>query len=54
MDASEGNGHRRRALSDKDIQKIAPDRGRSFRDEAPTSAVAAAKIILSRGAFWSA
>ena len=34
------------AMSDEDIQKIAVDRARSFRDEAPTTASAAAKIIL--------
>jgi NAD(P)-dependent dehydrogenase (short-subunit alcohol dehydrogenase family) len=34
------------AMSDEDIQKIALDRARSFRDEAPTTAAAAAKIIL--------
>jgi len=34
------------AMSDADIQKIAIDRARSFRDEAPTSAAAAARIIL--------
>jgi NAD(P)-dependent dehydrogenase (short-subunit alcohol dehydrogenase family) len=34
------------AMSDEAIQKIAVDRARSFRDEAPTSAAAAAKIIL--------
>jgi NAD(P)-dependent dehydrogenase (short-subunit alcohol dehydrogenase family) len=34
------------AMSDDDIQKMALDRARSFRDEAPTSAAAAAKIIL--------
>lgn len=34
------------AMSDKDIEKIAIDRARSFRDEAPTSAAQAAKIIL--------
>jgi NAD(P)-dependent dehydrogenase (short-subunit alcohol dehydrogenase family) len=34
------------AMSDEDIQKIALDRVRSFRDEAPTSAAAAARIIL--------
>jgi NAD(P)-dependent dehydrogenase (short-subunit alcohol dehydrogenase family) len=34
------------SMSDEDIQKIALDRARSFRDEAPTSAAAAAKIIL--------
>jgi hypothetical protein len=33
-------------MSDDDIQKIAIDRARSFRDEAPTSAAQAAKIIL--------
>jgi NAD(P)-dependent dehydrogenase (short-subunit alcohol dehydrogenase family) len=33
-------------LSDDDIQKIALDRARTFRDEAPTTAAAAAKIIL--------
>jgi NAD(P)-dependent dehydrogenase (short-subunit alcohol dehydrogenase family) len=34
------------AMSDDDIQKIALDRARTFRDEAPTTAAAAAKIIL--------
>ena len=34
------------AMSDADIQKIAIDRARSFRDEAPTSAASAARIIL--------
>ena len=33
-------------MPDDDIQKIALDRARSFRDEAPTTAAAAAKIIL--------
>jgi hypothetical protein len=33
-------------MSDDDIQKIAADRARSFRDEAPMSASAAAKVIL--------
>jgi NAD(P)-dependent dehydrogenase (short-subunit alcohol dehydrogenase family) len=33
-------------MSDEDIQKIALDRARSFRDEAPMSAAAAAKVIL--------
>ena len=33
-------------MSDEDIQDWAVDRARSFRDEAPTSAAAAAKIIL--------
>ena len=34
------------AMSDEDIQNIALDRARSFREEAPTTAAAAAKIIL--------
>nr|MBA2403021.1 short-chain dehydrogenase [Bradyrhizobium sp.] len=34
------------AMSDEDIQNIALDRARSFRDEAPTTAAAAAKIII--------
>jgi hypothetical protein len=34
------------AMSDEDIQKIALDRARSFRDEAPMTAAAAAKVIL--------
>jgi hypothetical protein len=33
-------------MTDEDIQTIALERARSFRDEAPTSAAAAAKIIL--------
>ena len=33
-------------MSDEDIQKIAVDRARSFREEAPTTAAQAAKIIL--------
>ena len=33
-------------MSDEDIQKIALERARRFRDEAPTTAAAAAKIIL--------
>lgn len=33
-------------MSDADIQKVADDRARSFREEAPTSAAQAAKIIL--------
>src|SRR5450755_492831 len=33
-------------MSDDDIQKIALDRARSFRDEAPMTAAAAAKVIL--------
>jgi hypothetical protein len=34
------------AMSDEDIQQIALDRARTFRDEAPTTAAQAAKIIL--------
>jgi NAD(P)-dependent dehydrogenase (short-subunit alcohol dehydrogenase family) len=34
------------AMSDEEIQQIALDRARTFRDEAPTTAAAAAKIIL--------
>jgi NAD(P)-dependent dehydrogenase (short-subunit alcohol dehydrogenase family) len=34
------------SMSDEDIQNIALDRARSFRDEAPTTAATAAKIIL--------
>jgi NAD(P)-dependent dehydrogenase (short-subunit alcohol dehydrogenase family) len=41
-----GMGIAAAAMSDDDIQKIALDRARSFREEAPTSAAAAAKIIL--------
>jgi NAD(P)-dependent dehydrogenase (short-subunit alcohol dehydrogenase family) len=41
-----GMGTDTSAMSDEDIQRIALDRARSFRDEAPTSAAAAAKIIL--------
>jgi len=33
-------------MSDEEIQQIALDRARTFRDEAPTTASAAAKIIL--------
>jgi hypothetical protein len=33
-------------MSDEDIQQRALDRARSFREEAPTTAAAAAKIIL--------
>ena len=33
-------------MSDDDIQKIALERARTFRDEAPTTAAQAAKIIL--------
>lgn len=34
------------AMSDDDIQKIAAERARSFRDDAPMTAAAAAKVIL--------
>jgi NAD(P)-dependent dehydrogenase (short-subunit alcohol dehydrogenase family) len=34
------------AMSDEEIQQIALDRARTFREEAPTTAAAAAKIIL--------
>ena len=34
------------AMTDEDIQNIALERARSFRDDAPTSAASAAKIIL--------
>jgi hypothetical protein len=44
--AAEGHGHRHGCDVDDDIQKIALERARSFRDEAPTTAAAAAKIIL--------
>jgi len=33
-------------MSDEDIQNIAADRARTFRDEAPMTAAAAAKVIL--------
>ena len=33
-------------LSDEDVQALAAERARSFREEAPTSAAAAAKVIL--------
>jgi NAD(P)-dependent dehydrogenase (short-subunit alcohol dehydrogenase family) len=42
----DGMGIDTAAMSDDDIQNIALDRARSFRDEAPTTAAAAAKIIL--------
>ena len=35
-----------RAMSDEDIQKLALERARRFRDEAPTTAAEAATIIL--------
>src|SRR6202035_3680369 len=41
-----GMGTDTTAMSDEEIQQIALDRARSFREEAPTSAAAAAKIIL--------
>jgi short-subunit dehydrogenase len=41
-----GMGVDTEAMSDDDVQKIALDRARSFRDEAPTTAAQAAKIIL--------
>jgi len=41
-----GMGMDTSAMSDDDIQQIALDRARSFREEAPTTAAAAAKIIL--------
>jgi NAD(P)-dependent dehydrogenase (short-subunit alcohol dehydrogenase family) len=42
----DGMGIDTKPMSDEDIQKIALDRARSFRDEAPMTAAAAAKIIL--------
>ena len=42
-----GMGMDTSAMSDDDIQKIAQDRARTFREEAPTSAAAAAQIILA-------
>jgi NAD(P)-dependent dehydrogenase (short-subunit alcohol dehydrogenase family) len=42
----EGMGIDTTPMSDEDIQQIALDRARTFRDEAPTTAAAAAKIIL--------
>jgi hypothetical protein len=33
-------------MPDEEIQKIAADRARTFREEAPTTAAAAAKVIL--------
>jgi NAD(P)-dependent dehydrogenase (short-subunit alcohol dehydrogenase family) len=41
-----GNGIDTAPMSDEEIQQIALDRARTFRDEAPTSASAAARIIL--------
>jgi NAD(P)-dependent dehydrogenase (short-subunit alcohol dehydrogenase family) len=42
----QGRGVDTAAMSDEEIQQIALDRARTFRDEAPTTASAAAKIIL--------
>jgi NAD(P)-dependent dehydrogenase (short-subunit alcohol dehydrogenase family) len=42
----EGIGIDTAPMSDEDIQKIAADRARTFRDEAPMTAAAAAKVIL--------
>ena len=42
----EGTGVDTAPMSDEDIQQIAADRARSFRDEAPMTAAAAAKVIL--------
>jgi NAD(P)-dependent dehydrogenase (short-subunit alcohol dehydrogenase family) len=41
-----GMGTDTSAMSDEEIQDIALDRARTFRDEAPTTAAAAAKVIL--------
>jgi NAD(P)-dependent dehydrogenase (short-subunit alcohol dehydrogenase family) len=41
-----GMGTETSAMSDEDIQNIALDRARTFRDEAPTTAAAAVKTIL--------
>src|ERR1700678_4455665 len=41
-----GMGIDEASMSDDDIQKAADERARTFRDEAPTSAAAAARIIL--------
>ena len=41
-----GTGIDTAPMSDEDIQKIAADRARTFRDEAPMTAAAAAKVIL--------
>ena len=42
----QGMGTDTSAMSDEDIQGIALDRARTFRDEAPMTAAAAAKVIL--------
>jgi NAD(P)-dependent dehydrogenase (short-subunit alcohol dehydrogenase family) len=41
-----GQGIDTSAMSDDDIQQVALERARTFRDEAPTTAAAAARIIL--------
>jgi hypothetical protein len=41
-----GRGIDTAAMSDDDIQQMALDRARTFRDEAPMTAAAAAKVIL--------
>jgi NAD(P)-dependent dehydrogenase (short-subunit alcohol dehydrogenase family) len=41
-----GKGVDAAAMSDEEVQQIALDRARTFRDEAPTTAAAAAKTIL--------
>ena len=41
-----GQGIDTAPMSDEEIQQIALDRARTFRDEAPTTASTAAKIIL--------
>jgi hypothetical protein len=41
-----GMGTDTASMSDEDIQQIALDRARTFRDEAPMTAAAAAKVIL--------
>jgi NAD(P)-dependent dehydrogenase (short-subunit alcohol dehydrogenase family) len=42
----QGRGVDTAVMSDEEIQQIALDRARTFREEAPTTAAAAAKIIL--------
>jgi NAD(P)-dependent dehydrogenase (short-subunit alcohol dehydrogenase family) len=42
----DGRGIDTEAMSDEDIQNMALDRARTFRDEAPMTAAAAAKVIL--------
>jgi NAD(P)-dependent dehydrogenase (short-subunit alcohol dehydrogenase family) len=42
----QGRGIDTAPMSDQDVQQIALDRARTFREDAPTSAAAAAKIIL--------